>query len=94
MDESLHKRARMPNSHCAGSVFKNPEGDSAGRLLEQAGMKGVRIGGAEVSAAHANILVTGKGARASDVEALIQKMQASVAFRFGVELELEVKILS
>jgi UDP-N-acetylmuramate--alanine ligase len=94
MDESMGRRSWMPNSCCAGSIFKNPEGDSAGRLLEQAGMKSTRIGGAEVSAAHANILVAGKDATASDVEALIQKMQAAVAFRFGVELEPEIKILS
>ena len=94
MDESMGRRSWMPNSCCAGSIFKNPEGDSAGRLLEQAGMKSTRIGGAEVSAAHANILVTEKDATASDVEALIQKMRAAVAFRFGVELEPEVKILS
>lgn len=93
MAEALEKRTWMPVSRCAGSVFKNPQGDSAGRLLEEAGMKSARIGGAVVSAEHANVLVTEEHATASDVEALICRMQAAVAFRFGVELEPEVKIL-
>lgn len=77
----------------AGSVFKNPAGDYAGRLLEQAGMKGVQVGGAKVSEKHANWIVTSENASAADVEALIEQMQRAVAEKFNVRLELEIKIV-
>jgi UDP-N-acetylmuramate dehydrogenase len=74
-----------------GSVFKNPPGDSAGRLVEASGLKGAREGDAEVSTQHANFIVNGGGAGAADVDRLIRRVQATVAERFGVELEPEVE---
>ena len=74
-----------------GSVFKNPAGDSAGRLVEAAGLKGAREGGAQVSEQHANFIVNAGGATAADVERLIGRVQAAVCERFGVALETEVE---
>jgi UDP-N-acetylmuramate dehydrogenase len=76
-----------------GSVFKNPPGDFAGRLVEAAGLKGCRVGGASVSTLHANFIVTEAGATATDVEALIAQVQATVARLHGVDLETEVRIV-
>lgn len=73
-----------------GSVFKNPPGDHAGRLIDAAGLKGLRIGGAEVSTVHANFIVTSPGARARDVLELIDTVRARVAQSSGVVLECEV----
>ena len=85
----LAKRAKFP-AGTFGSVFKNPEGDKAGRLLEAAGAKRLRVGGAYVWAEHANVIVRGEGATPSDVLALAQLMQSAVRFRFGIELEPEI----
>src|SRR5215469_9433151 len=74
-----------------GSVFKNPPGDSAGRLVEAAGLKGAREGAAEVSPLHANFIVNQGGATAADVDRLIRRVQAEVLGRFGVALEPEVE---
>ena len=76
-----------------GSVFKNPAGDFAGRLIEQAGLKGEREGGAEISTTHANFIVNRGGARAADVIALIERVRRRVAEHTGIELETEVRIL-
>lgn len=76
-----------------GSVFKNPPGDKAGRLIEACGLKGRRVGGARISELHANFILNTGGARAADIEALIRLAQAEVIARFGIELEPEVKIL-
>ena len=73
-----------------GSVFTNPPGTSAGALIEQAGLKGTRIGGAEVSSRHANFIVTGPDARAADVEELIEHVVRTVAERTGTVLTPEV----
>lgn len=80
----------IPN---AGSVFKNPPGDSAGRLVEAAGLKGMRMGDAEVSTKHANFIVNRGTATASQVLALIRKVRQTVARKFGVRLQLEWKII-
>lgn len=80
----------MPN---AGSVFKNPPGDSAGRLVEAAGLKGARVGDAEVSMKHANFIVNRGTATAAQVLALIRKVRQTVARKFGVRLQLEWKII-
>ncbi|GJL57470.1 MAG: UDP-N-acetylenolpyruvoylglucosamine reductase [Nitrospirales bacterium] len=80
----------LPN---AGSVFKNPPGDSAGRLVEAAGLKGVRIGDAEISTRHANFIVNRGSATASQVLALIRKVRQAVVKKFGVRLQLEWKII-
>jgi len=74
----------------AGSVFRNPPGDHAGRLIEAAGLKGHRIGTASVSTLHANFIVTDRAGRAADVRALADQVRAVVAERFGVALEYEI----
>lgn len=78
---------------CAGSVFRNPENDHAARLIEQAGLKGLRVGGAEVSGQHANFIVNTGNATAGDVLALIEQIQRTVQERFGVRLEPEVLLV-
>jgi len=77
----------------AGSVFRNPEGDFAARLIEACGLKGRAIGGARISAKHANFIVNPGGARAADIEALIELAEQSVKEKFGVVLEREVRIV-
>ena len=78
----------------AGSVFRNPEGDFAARLIEAAGLKGLAIGGAQVSTKHANFIVNPDGqASAADIEALIEKLHGEVQARFGVSLQREVRIV-
>lgn len=76
-----------------GSVFKNPEGDFAGRLIEQCGLKGWRVGGAEVSTVHANFIVNDGHASAADIEALISDVREEVRRQSGIELETEVQIV-
>jgi UDP-N-acetylmuramate dehydrogenase len=77
----------------AGCVFKNPPNDSAGRLIEEANLKGVRVGGAEVSMKHANFMVNRGRASAADVTALIRKVRSAIRRQAGVHLELELKIV-
>lgn len=76
-----------------GSVFRNPEGDFSARLIEACGLKGCRIGAAEVSRKHANFIVNTGGATAADIEALIRHVQSEVLNRQGVELIPEVRIV-
>jgi UDP-N-acetylmuramate dehydrogenase len=76
-----------------GSVFKNPPGDHAARLIEAAGLKGLRIGGAEVSPKHANFIINTGGATAADIEALIGQVRDTVEARHGVRLDTEVQFL-
>ncbi len=76
-----------------GSVFRNPPGDFAGRLIETAGLKGHRIGGAQVAEKHANFIINTGGATAADIEALIAHVQATVAAVHGVRLVPEVHVL-
>lgn len=80
----------LPSS---GSVFKNPPGHHAGRLIEAASLKGVRIGGAEISSVHGNFIVNTGGATADDVMALIQLARRRVKEEFGIDLELEVELV-
>ena len=85
------RRTHQPiNVPSCGSVFRNPEGDSAGRLIEAAGMKGHRVGGAEVSPVHANFITVTPGARAADVHAVIRDVAAAVAREHDVVLHTEV----
>jgi UDP-N-acetylmuramate dehydrogenase len=77
----------------AGCVFKNPPNDSAGRLIEAAGLKGARVSDAEVSTKHANFMVNRGQARAKDVIALIGKVRSAIRRRAGVRLDLELKIV-
>lgn len=90
-----HRRRTQPVEPSLGSVFVNPAGDFAGRLIEAAGLKGARRGGAVVSEQHANFIVNPAGvggATASDYLGLIEQVQAAVAGRFGVTLEREVQL--
>jgi UDP-N-acetylmuramate dehydrogenase len=75
----------------AGCVFKNPHDVSAGRLLDQCGLKGLKLGDAEVSERHANFIINRGDAVAADVLRLIGIMKAAVRREFGIELELEVR---
>jgi UDP-N-acetylmuramate dehydrogenase len=90
---SARRRASQPPGATCGSVFKNPAGDYAGRLIESAGLKGTRRGGAEISPLHANFIVNLGGATASDVKALIDLARARVQAGFGMTLELEIELL-
>ena len=76
-----------------GSVFRNPPGDHAARLIDTAGLKGLRVGGAQVSEKHANFIVNTGEATAADIEALIERVQAEVERVHGVRLEPEVRIV-
>jgi UDP-N-acetylmuramate dehydrogenase len=87
-----HRKETQPPQKSAGSVFKNPPGDFAGRLIEAVGLKGAREGGAEISPMHANFIVNTGGATAADVVALIARARRAVRERFGVRLELEVEL--
>ena len=77
----------------AGSVFKNPPGEKAGRLIETCGLKGKSLGGAKIAEKHANFILNVGGAKAADIETLLRIAQEEVKARFGIELEPEVKIL-
>lgn len=90
---SAQRRRTQPPGASMGSMFKNPAGDYAGRLIEAAGLKGLRIGDAEISTMHANFFVNHGHASAADVGALIQTAQESVAQKFGIRLDLEVELL-
>jgi UDP-N-acetylmuramate dehydrogenase len=95
MDEARDWRRRtqpLAEPNC-GSVFANPEGDHAARLIDAAGGKGRRVGGASVSSKHANFIVAEPGARSSDVLALIRELQQLVQDTAGAELEPEVKLI-
>lgn len=93
--ELLAQRAATQPTGAAtcGSVFRNPPGDHAGRLIDAAGLKGFRIGGCQVSTKHANFIVNDGDASARDMEALIVYLRETVAARFGVQLEPEVRVI-
>jgi UDP-N-acetylmuramate dehydrogenase len=96
MKENLTKRKAIqplekPN---AGSVFRNPPGDSAGRLIEAAGWKGRSMGGAQVSDKHANFIVNTGNAKSRDVLALMEAIQVDIQQKFGIELQTEVEYLN
>jgi UDP-N-acetylmuramate dehydrogenase len=76
-----------------GSVFRNPPGDFAGRLIEAAGLKGARVGGAMVSTKHANFILNDGTATAADIEQLIERVRDEVAAKLGAHLVLEVRVL-
>ena len=77
----------------AGCVFKNPLNDSAGRVVEAAGLKGTSVGDAQVSTKHANFIVNQGHASAADVLSLIKKVRAQIARKTGIKLELELKVV-
>jgi len=90
---STRRRASQPRGPSCGSVFKNPPGDYAGRLIEAAGLKGRESGRAQISPRHANFIVNLGGATAADIKALIDLARQTVQEQFGVMLELEVELL-
>jgi UDP-N-acetylmuramate dehydrogenase len=91
----MYKRNSQPlNTKNCGCIFKNPRGLSAGALIDQSGLKGMTVGGAEVSAKHANFIVAHEGCSADDVTKLIKIIQEKVFERFQVQLETEVKMWS
>ena len=91
---TARRKASQPAGASMGSMFKNPAGDFAGRLIEAAGLKGTRIGSAEISTLHANFFINHSNqTQARDIRALIELAQKSVKEKFGVELELEVELV-
>ena len=87
------RRENQPGGQNAGSVFTNPPGDSAGRLVDEAGLKGFRIGTAAVSEKHANFIQADPGGSADDVWRVVQAVRRQVAAATGIELELEVRFM-
>jgi UDP-N-acetylmuramate dehydrogenase len=87
------RRANQPGGQNCGSVFVNPPGDSAGRLIDAAGLKGTRIGGAIVSPKHANFVQADSGTRAADIVALIGHVRSVVHETFGVALRPELRLV-
>ena len=90
---SVKRRGSQPPGASLGSMFKNPPGDYAGRLIEAAGLKGTKIGGAEVSSVHANFFINRENAKAADLYQLIRLVQSKVMETSHVQLELEVELL-
>ena len=95
MERSLDRRRKSQplGSACCGSVFKNPPDMSVGKMIEDCGLKGFSVGGAEVSPIHGNFIVNTGTARAEDVAAVIKKVHEEVRKAYGVELQPEVKFL-
>jgi UDP-N-acetylmuramate dehydrogenase len=94
MDANIaHRKRTQPPGASLGSIFKNPPGDYAGRLIESAGLKGYRIGGAQVSPVHANFFINTGAATASDYYALILHVRDDVRRQTGVMLEMEVELV-
>ncbi|PLT34297.1 UDP-N-acetylmuramate dehydrogenase [Bacillus sp. V5-8f] len=92
-NKNYRKDTQPYNLPCAGSIFRNPLPDHAGKLVETAGLKGHSIGGAKISEMHGNFIVNAGGARAEDVLALIQHVKDTVSDKFGVKMETEVEII-
>jgi len=88
-----YRRRTQPPGASMGSMFKNPPGDYAGRLIEAAGLKGVQVGGAQISSLHANFFMNQGKASAADVSALIRLAHEKVAEKFGINLDLEIELV-
>jgi len=89
---SERRKSTQPPGASMGSMFKNPDGDHAGRLIEAAGLKGTRIGNAEISTVHANFFINHGKTKASELRALIELAQKTVKEKFEVALELEIEL--
>ena len=92
-EDTSHRRRTQPTDPSIGSMFKNPPGDYAGRLIDAAGLKGYRVGQAEISPKHANFFINLGGATAADVAGLIQAARSTVREKYGISLELEIEPL-
>jgi UDP-N-acetylmuramate dehydrogenase len=90
---ATRRRATQSPGASMGSMFKNPPGEKAGRLIEAAGLKGTRIGDAQVSSQHANFLINTSATKATDMRKLIELVQKTVLDKFGINLELEVELI-
>jgi UDP-N-acetylmuramate dehydrogenase len=90
---SAHRKATQPPGASMGSMFKNPNGDYAGKLIEAAGLKGTRIGNAEISPLHGNFFINHGTTKADDIRALIQLVQKTVKEKQGADLELEIELV-
>jgi UDP-N-acetylmuramate dehydrogenase len=91
MKEFLRRRSSQPTDQkSAGCVFKNPPGSAAGKLIEEAGCKGLEVGDAQVSSAHANFIVNRGRATAAEVRQLMEQVRARVKEQFGIDLEREI----
>jgi len=90
---SAHRKATQPPGASMGSMFKNPNDDYAGRLIEVSGLKGTRVGNAEISPLHGNFFINHGATRAQDIRALIQQVQKTVKEKQGVDLELEIEFV-
>lgn len=90
---SARRKATQPPGASMGSMFKNPKDDYAGRLIEAAGLKGARIGNAEISTVHGNFFINHGETKAEDVRALIRLAQTTVLEKSGVHLELEIELV-
>ena len=88
-----HRKNTQPPGASLGSMFKNPEGESAGELIEAAGLKGTRIGGAEISSKHANFFLNEENASAADIYQLILLAKSTVKQEFNRDLELEIELI-
>jgi UDP-N-acetylmuramate dehydrogenase len=87
------RQRTQPPGASMGSMFKNPSGDYAGRLIESAGLKGTKMGGAEISPRHANFFINHGDATASDIKKLIDLVRSEVGEKFGIDLELEIELV-
>lgn len=92
-EHAAWRKEHQPRRPCAGSIFKNPPGTHAGYLIEQAGLKGYTVGGAQISTLHANFIINAGGATGADVLAIIRHAQAAVRARFDIPLETEVEFI-
>ena len=90
---SAHRKATQPPGASMGSMFKNPNGDYAGKLIEAAGLKGMRIGNAQISPLHGNFFINHDNTKADDIRALIELVMKTVKEKQGVDLELEVELV-
>ncbi len=93
MADHLRVRKTQPTGPSTGSVFTNPDGDFAGRLIEAAGLKGFQVGGAQVSEMHANFIMNVGGAKAQDMQRVITHVKMEVEKRFGIRLQEEIRYL-
>ena len=90
---SKQRKDTQPPGASLGSMFKNPPGDFAGRLIEAAGLKGTRIGNAEISSLHGNFFINQGKTNASDIYALIELVRKTIKDQFNIELELEIELI-